>query len=111
MMETSVGLPLDEKAVGVYLKNWVAKFFKVIPIRESNDPSLTVYLQSLQREILGCEAMLPVMRQDAQFLSLVCRLQYLIDTPEMPFLELRRDIFTCISICNKLRAKYGYSGR
>ena len=111
MMETNVGLPLDEKAVGVYLKNWVAMFFKILPIRESDDPSLTVYMQSLQREILGCKALLPAMREDAQFLSLICRLQYLIDHPDCPFLELRRDVFACISICNKLKAKYSRAGR
>lgn len=89
-----------------YFKAMVNQFFKILPLRENEDPSLKVYMQSFQSELMGCRELVGALNADPQFVSLLAILQYLIDTPECPFKVLRREVFRAISICNKLRAKY-----
>ena len=89
-----------------YFKTMVNQFFKILPLRENDDPSLQIYMQSFQSELLGCKELIHALNGDPQFVTLLAILQYLIDTPQCPFKVLRREVFRAISICNKMRAKY-----
>ena len=102
---------LEENGIGCeflanYFKTMVNHFFKILPMRENEDPSLQIYLESFQSELLGCKELIASLNADPQFITLLAILQYLIDTPECPFRSLRREVFRAISICNKMRAKY-----
>ena len=44
---------MDEMVLSNYLRNLVNLFFKILPIRESEEPSLTSYMVSLQTELIG----------------------------------------------------------
>jgi hypothetical protein len=63
-------------------------------------------MESLQAEVLGCEALVETIKADSMFLSLVSILQYLIDHTESEVIVFRREVFKAISICNKLKARY-----
>lgn len=89
-----------------YLRLLVNRFFKILPIKESGEPTLTAYMQSLQMELIGCKTLVSSVRDDPAFLSLISILQYLIDHPECSTPVVKREIFHAISICNKLKAKY-----
>lgn len=97
---------IDPEFLANYFKTMVNHFFKILPMRENEDPSLQIYLQSFQSELLGCKELIESLDADPQFITLLAILQYLIDTPEVPFRSLRREVFRAISICNKMRAKY-----
>ena len=105
-IETSVGVDMDTELLSNYLKNLVNRFFKILPIREQNEESLTTYMQSLQAELLGCKGLVSAIQNDASYLTLLSILQYLIDNPECTVREVKREVFRAISICNKLKAQY-----
>ena len=106
MIETTAGAPISSKVLHNYFNTLVNHFFKILPIREQNEESLTTYMQSLQAELLGCKELVSVLNNDASYLTLLAILQYLIDNPECSVREVRREVFRSISICNKLRAQY-----
>lgn len=106
MVETTVGMPIEAEVLHNYFRNLVNHFFKILPIREQNEESLTTYMQSLQAELLGCKGLVSAIQNDASYLTLLSILQYLIDNPECTVREVRREVFRAISICNKLKAQY-----
>lgn len=97
---------MDNELLNNYLRNLVNLFFKILPIRESEEPSLTAYMMSLQAELIGCSELISAIHQDAMFMSLVSILQYLIDNPDSAVHVYKREVFKAISICNKLKARY-----
>lgn len=106
MIQTVRGIPVDEMVLSNYLRNLVNLFFKILPIRESEEPSLRSYMMSLQAELLGCSELVEAVHEDPMFLSLVSILQYLIDHPDSAVHVYKREVFKAISICNKLKARY-----
>ncbi len=105
-IQTSCGVPMNAEALDKYLHNLVNLFFKILPIRESGEVSLRSYMESLQRELLGCQELILAIHNDALFTSLVAILQYLIDHSESSVAVYRQEVFKAISICNKLKARY-----
>lgn len=105
-VETTAGMPIDAEVLHNYFRNLVNHFFKILPIREQNEESLTTYMQSLQAELLGCKGLVSAIQNDASYLTLLSILQYLIDNPECTVREVKREVFRAISICNKLKAQY-----
>ena len=105
-VKTSVGVDMDTELLNNYLKNLVNRFFKILPIRESGEESLPVYMESLKVELLGCQGLVEGLNTDASYMTLLAILQYLIDNPECSIREVRREVFKSISICNKLHDKY-----
>ena len=109
-VDTSAGMPVTSELLHNYFKTLVNRFFKILPIREAEDASLSIYMQSLQRELLGCKEFIPELCSDAVYLSLLGILQYLIDNPECTVREVKREVFNAISLCNKLKAIYAERG-
>jgi hypothetical protein len=101
---------VNKSLLGNYMRNLVNLIFKILPIRESDEPSLKTYMESLQAEVLGCECLIRTVESDPLLLSLAAILQYLIDNPEGSVLLFRREVFKAISICNKLKSKYAVEG-
>lgn len=90
-----------------YFGMLVNSFFKILPIRESEDGSLVIYLNSLQHELLGCRELMHELDDDARFLRLIVILQYLIDHPSCPVQDVRREVFKAIRLCEQLSSMYG----
>ena len=97
---------LSPEVVSNYLRYLVNRFFKILPIREAKDPSISAYLSALQRELLGCGNLIKYLNNDAQYISLLAKLQWMIDNPDYRFAEFRSEVFDAITICNKLRDRY-----
>lgn len=110
MIETTTGNTISDTLLQNYFKSLVNRFFKILPIREDNEQSLTTYICSLQLELLGCKELICSLNDDPSFLSLLSILQYLIDNPECSVGVVKREVFKAISICNKLKAQYAEAG-
>lgn len=106
IVETVTGVDIDGAVIQNYFRNLVNLFFKILPMREDNEPSVVTYMESLQGELLGCKALIEAINNDSSFLSLVAILQFLIDNQDASHRRVRREVFRAISICNKLAAKY-----
>ena len=90
-----------------YLSSLVNRFFKILPMREANESTLSTYMESLMNELIGCKQLPTGLGGDAMYLSLLATLQYLIDHQDSSERVFRREVFKSISICNHLRSKIG----
>ena len=106
MVSTTLGVPIDAELLHNYFRCLVNHFFKILPMRENNEESLTIYMQSLQVELLGCKGLVTAINNDSNYLTILSILQYLIDNPDCSVSEVKREVFRAISICNKLQSKF-----
>lgn len=110
IIPTSVGEPITSDLLRNYFRNLVNQFFKILPMRENEEESLYIYMKSLQSELLGCKELLPDIRENSLYLTLLAILQYLIDNHDCTVTEVKREVFRAISICNKLKSIYANMG-
>lgn len=101
------GVPMDADMLNDYFRALVNRFFKILPMKEADEDTLGVYMESLQSELLGCKELITGIHNDGRFLSLVAILEFLIDNPTCSLKAVRREVFRAISICNQLKAIYG----
>lgn len=106
MIKTTLKAPLADDIVESYLAALVSRFFKILPIRETEETTLPIYIQSLQAEMLGCKVFVEELGSNADFLSLLSILQYLRDNPNCPVSDVRREVFKAINICGRLKRNY-----
>lgn len=104
-MRTALGQELPDQIVENYFDTLVNQFYKILPIWESGEPTLPVYIRSLQREMIGCRSLMDELRGDGRYMTLLAILQRFADGG-LTVQEVRSDVFRAISICKQLRAKY-----
>ena len=105
-MMTSRSIELPDKVVQKYLKALIGQFYKILPIKESGEPSLDKYMESLQREMIGRKSLILALNNDELFLSLLAVLQYMIEN-DCDISTVKCEVFKAINICKKLQKKYG----
>lgn len=104
-MMTANGYDVPTEMVDKYLTGLVNQFFKILPIKESGEPSLNEFMKSLQVELLGFKGLMAEIGNDSMYLTLLSILQYLIEN-DCDTLVVKREVFKAISVCKKLRNKY-----
>lgn len=108
-MRTALGQELPDQIVENYFDTLVNQFYKILPIWESGEPTLPIYIHSLQREMIGCRSLMDELRGDGRYMTLLAILQRLADGG-LTVQEVRSDVFRAISICKQLREKYAKEG-
>jgi len=104
-MRTVNGYNLSSEMVENYLGGLVNQFFKILPIKESGEPSLNEFMRSLQVELLGHKSLMRYLENDSMYMTLLSILEYLINN-DCETQVVKREVFKAISICKKLREKY-----
>lgn len=110
IINTTAGTKLDSELIHNYFSNLVNQFFKILPMRETNEKSLPIYICSLRDELLGCNKLIEDLEYDPSFLTLINILQYFIDNQDCSVKETKREVFKAISICNTFKARYKKGG-
>jgi len=108
-MNTTNGYDIPADLVGNYLGGLVNQFFKILPIKESGEPSLNEFMRSLQIELIGHRGLMEYLNHDSMYMTLLSILQYMIDN-DCDTHVVKREVFKAISICKKLRKKYCSEG-
>ena len=106
MVETTKGISLDKGVIYNYFSSLVNHFFKILPMFESKEESLSTYLESLQVELLGFKELIVAINKDPYYIVLLSILQYFINNPDASVKVIKREVFRAISICNRLKACY-----
>lgn len=101
-MRMNQNVELGSNAAKKYVSGLVGKFFKILPMKESNEPTLKKYLQSLQREMIGCCALIDELGNDERYISLLAILQYFIEHDE-DIAVVRTEVFKAINIIDQMR--------
>ena len=104
-MMTKYDIEISDQMFDKKMACFVNQFYKILPIKESGEPSLTQYMRSLQREMLGCKGLITALDNDAQYLSLLSILEYLIDN-DCDVATVKSDVFRAIGIIKRMRAQY-----
>ena len=107
-MMTSCNIPVSNEMHVKKLAALVNQFYKILPIKESGEPSLGAYLKSLQREMLGYKSLILALDNDAQYLSLLAIIQYMIDN-DCEVATVKSDVFKAINILKKMQARFASS--
>lgn len=97
--------PVKDEMIRNYFSSLINRFYKILPLREKNEKTLIVYVESLQFEMIGAGNLIEAIGYDGDFLTLLAILQHLIDDPEYPVESVKREVFKSIRICEKLRDK------
>lgn len=103
MIGTKYETPISNWLFSGYLTSLIDRVFKILPLRETEEPTLPVYIESLLIELIGFSELVTATNTDSRFLSLMAILQYLASNPECEVDIVKREVFHAISICNKIR--------
>lgn len=106
MMQTKYGTDISRKMKRSRVEELIAQFYKILPLKESNADTLSRYISSLLREMLGMKELMLEWQEDGQYLTLCGILQYFIDHPETDTDVIRSDVFKAISTIKRLQSKY-----
>lgn len=96
---------ITDKMLDNYLSGLVNKFFKILPMKEDNEPSVNEYMSSLQVELIGSKNIVKSLGDDAMYMTIISILQYLIDE-DCDIRVVKREVFKAISCINKLSDRY-----
>lgn len=88
-----------------YLGRLIGRVYKILPMCEDGSQTLDVYLQSLLRELLGCEQLAESLKEDGRFVSFLSILQLLCNS-HGDIRLVRSDVFHAISLLKQLQEKY-----
>lgn len=98
-MNTPYG-KLPDELLENYKKRLTGRIFKILPMREENCSTWTVYIQSLLHELIGGKGLIEEFRNNPDYLSLINTLEALINEEDL--LVIRREVFKCIDLVKKL---------
>ena len=106
MIDTNIGAQVSEEMLANYFTYLVNHFYKILPMRENEEETLGVYMQSLQVELLGAKSLMTEFGKDPEFLVLTAILQWLIKHPNCSVKTVKREVFKAINVCEKMRDRY-----
>jgi hypothetical protein len=100
-MRTKYG-EVSEELVSNYYDRLVNRVFKLLPLKEEENPTIAVYLESIMLELVGGKELSDDFKNNADFLSLIMTLEGLSQITNM--ITYKREIFKCINIVRKLQS-------
>ena len=106
MVNTKQNIDVDNVMIYKYFSSLINRFFKILPMYESEESSLPTYIESLQIELLGFNELIVKIDKDPYLLQLIFILEYLRGTPSISTKIVKREVFRAISICERLRKLY-----
>lgn len=93
-----------------YLETLKNRLFKIIPLFEENNEGIYKYIDSLLFELGGMIYVVKELKNNSMFLSLIATLESLLDESlagEYNISLVRREVFRCLNIVEKLQQKAG----
>lgn len=100
-IDSSIGFQVESLSISEYFNNLVNRFFKILPMKEQEEKSLSTYISSMQVEMFGFDSLFDEFKKDQSYITLLSILQYLKDNPDADVKDVRREVFRAISICKK----------
>lgn len=108
-MITVYGTEVSRKMTKSRVDELINQFYKILPMKESGSDTLTQYIGSLLREMLGMKELMTEWHEDGRYISLCGILQHLLDHPDCGTDVVRSDVFKAIGLIKLLQKKYSAS--
>lgn len=104
MTKTKYGTLADE-SFEKYIHSLINKVYKILPMKEENSETLKSYLDSFLIELIGCQKLFDVLKNEPQFGTIITTITYLANK-EYSVATCRKEVFKCIHILSRLNEKY-----
>lgn len=105
-MRTKYGTDFSRKTTKSRVDELINQFYKILPMKESGSATLSQYIRSLLREILGMKELMEEWHEDGRIITLCGILQYMLDNPDCDVTVVRSDVFKAINMIKLLQKKY-----
>ena len=105
-MRTIYGTHISRDMAGSRLEGLINQFYKILPLKENGSDTLSAYIGSLLREMLGMQELIEELHEDGMYLTLCSILQYHAEHPEQDVKTVKGDVFKAIHVIKLLRQKY-----
>lgn len=96
---------LSNQSLENYFKFLIGKVYKILPLKEQDNNTLSTYLESLKVELVGNYELLEILKNEPQFISLLNIIQYFISN-EFDVRVCKREVFRAIRIIESINEKY-----
>ena len=103
---TKYGTDFSRKMKKSRVDELINQFYKILPMKENNSVTLSQYIGSLLRELLGMKELMLEWQDDGQYITLCGILQFFLDHPDVATETVRSDVFKAINIIKRLQKKY-----
>lgn len=104
MIEVKYGL-IPKESFCNYFKFLINKTYKILPLKEENSKTLTSYLESYLRELVGNKELVSLMVNEPRFITVLNTMQFLI-AEEYSIEVCKKEVFKCIHILEEINEKY-----
>lgn len=106
-VDTSIGVSVSARLLANYFCTLVNQVYKILPMRETEQKSLSKYVWRLEAELLGCNELFPSVKEDSYFASLLGILHYLSESvDDCQPQKVKQLVFEAIGLCEKLKDRY-----
>lgn len=85
-----------------HLDGLINKLFKIIPLKESNDKNIDIYIDSLCVDLLGSSFTFKELLKNQNYITIVNTVEYLSEY-DYSFEKCKREVFKCISLIEKVK--------
>lgn len=103
-METKYGKLPDEMVVA-YVDGMIAMTYKMMPMKEDGATTLSAYIESTLRELVGNRDLVIALRNRKEFLSILGTMESLLSQDD--FNKFRSDVFKIINMIKRLKSSLG----
>lgn len=101
---------LSDKSLVLYFDRMIGRLYKILPLKESGEKTISDYLDSLLAEMTGFE-MLARLSDQPYYLSMTATVAYLaVHINKCETAKVKREVFKMINTCKKLKACYEGGG-
>lgn len=102
---------ISKMMLSQYFERLIGRMYKILPLKEAQECTLSIYLNDLLNEMLGVE-LITSLEDQPYYVSLLGIVSYLSDNiDECPTEKVRRDVFHAINLCKKLEVACQGGGR
>ena len=88
-----------------YFNQLIGKTFKILPLFEEKSPTLSSYIKSFQRELIGDSYLFEQLNADANFITLIATIEYL-GNAEYDHKTCKSEVLKCTNIIHDIRDRY-----
>lgn len=104
-MKTKYNGEISNELLSEYFEYLIGKFYKILPMKESEISTLNVYCDLLLYELAGGQS---ILMNDALFVELIFNLESLVSTNDKKIYKPL--IFKCTNLCKVISAKLKEEG-
>ncbi len=108
MINVKYGL-IPKESFCNYFKFLINKTYKILPLKEEGSTTLTLYLESYLRELIGNKELVSILVNEPKFITVLNTMQFLISN-EYSLEVCKKEVFKCIHILDEINEKYFKDG-